>query len=125
MSDGRSSSPLESAMVRADEGKALPREIIDILLDEGTVVAVAMVGEGVDAYPLSVSGPRGTFIPTFSSVERMAAFPPAAGVTTVASVPSLGLISTLVEGVGVLVNPGSAAGFEVPADAVARMRTRP
>jgi hypothetical protein len=83
-----------------------------------------MVGEGGDSYPLSVSGPRGTFVPVFSSVERMAGFPPASDVTTVASVPSRGLVSTLVDGVGILVNSGSAAGFEVPADAVARLRTK-
>lgn len=117
-------STLERAMVRADAGDARPGEIIDILIDENSVVAVPMLGEGAEAYPLSLSGPRGSFVPVFSSVERMAQFPPAAGVAKAASVPTRGMISTLADGVGLLVNPGSAAGFELPADAVARLRAR-
>jgi hypothetical protein len=36
----------ESAMLRADEGAVSPGEIIDILLPEGTVVAVPMARDG-------------------------------------------------------------------------------
>jgi hypothetical protein len=118
MNSARPATVLERAIARAHAGTlAAPTVLWTLAASELLIVNRDAADAGaMPADPVLLHSEKGTFLALFSHRDQAAAYL-TEGHAAVA-MAGLQLLRRLPDGVGIVMNPGSRLGFEVPADGV-------
>lgn len=119
MSLERPATVLERAIARAQQGSIAPVTLLwTLAAGDVTLLNTGQVKQGaLPDDPFTLSTESATFLALFTH-ESMAT-PFLEGRRVCVRTASFTLLSRLPDGVGIIVNPGSKRGFEVPAEGVA------
>ena len=118
MNSARPATVLERAIARAQAGTlAAPTLLWTLAASELLIVNRDATDDGsMPTDPVLLHSDKGTFLALFSHSDQALSYL-TEGHAAVA-MPGLQLLRRLPDGVGIVMNPGSRLGFEVPADGV-------
>lgn len=111
----RSATVLERAIARAQQGSLDVASLLWTLAASDVVlINETAPGDAFPAQPVVVGRDGARFLALFTHRDRAGGL--LQGERVIVHVPALEIIRRVPEGTGVVVNPGDALGFEVPAD---------
>ena len=118
MNSARPATVLERAIARAQAGTlSAPTVLWTLAASELLIVNRDATDHGaMPADPVLLHSEKGTFLALFSHSDHTAAYLTEGHAAV--TMAGLQLLRRLPDGVGIVMNPGSRLGFEVPADGV-------